>query len=40
LRNLFQGDDWARWKTRLRRFLLDFDARIDFGMYQAKTWGR
>ena len=40
LRNLFQGDNWTRWKTRLRRFLLDLDARIDFGMYQAKTWGR
>ena len=40
MRNLFQGDSWARWKTRLRRFLLDLDARIDFGMYQAKTWGR
>jgi len=40
LRNLFQGDSWASWKIRLRRFLLDLDARIDFGMYQAKTWGR
>src|SRR5215472_5268568 len=40
LRNLFQGDNWTKWKTRLRRFLLDVDARIDFGMYQAKTWGR
>ena len=40
MRNLFQGDNWASWKIRLRRFLLDLDARIDFGMYQAKTWGR
>jgi penicillin-binding protein 1A len=40
LRNLFQGDRWASWKIRLRRFFLDLDARIDFGMYQAKTWGR
>ena len=40
MRNPFQGDNWVNWKTRLRRFLLDLDARIDFGMYQAKTWGR
>jgi penicillin-binding protein 1A len=39
LRNLFSNgaDDWL---VRLRRFLLDLDARIDFGMYQAKTWMR
>jgi hypothetical protein len=37
LRNPFQGDNWVSWKTRLRRFLLDLDARIDFGMYLAKT---
>ena len=24
----------------MRRFLLDLDSRIDFGMYQARTWGR
>ncbi|HEX4828369.1 MAG TPA: PBP1A family penicillin-binding protein, partial [Xanthobacteraceae bacterium] len=40
MRNPFQGDNWVSWKIRLRRFLLDLDARIDFGMYQAKTWGR
>jgi len=40
LRNPFQGDNWVSWKIWLRRFLLDLDARIDFGMYQAKTWGR
>jgi penicillin-binding protein 1A len=41
LRNLFNDDDnRASWKLRLRRFLLDLDALIDFGMYQAKTWGR
>jgi penicillin-binding protein 1A len=41
LRNLFRHDgNRVSWKVRLRRFLLDLDARIDFGMYQAKTWGR
>ena len=40
MRNPFQGDNWVSWKIWLRRFLLDLDARIDFGMYQAKTWGR
>ena len=39
--NLFQDrDNRVSWKIRLRRFLLDLDARIDFGLYQAKTWGR
>jgi penicillin-binding protein 1A len=28
------------WKARLRRFLLDLDARIDFGVYQMRWWGR
>jgi len=41
LRNLFQrGENRVSWKVRLQRFLLDLDARIDFGLYQAKTWGR
>jgi len=41
LSNLFQDrDNRVSWKVRLRRFLLDLDARIDFGLYQAKTWGR
>jgi len=41
LSNLFQdGENRITWKVKLRRFLLDLDARIDFGMYQAKTWGR
>jgi penicillin-binding protein 1A len=26
--------------ARLRRVLLDLDSRLDFGMYQAQTWGR
>ena len=39
--NFFQDwDNQVSWKIRLQRFLLDLDARIDFGLYQAKTWGR
>ena len=30
----------ARWKVRLRRFLLDLDSRIDSSLYQSRTWGR
>jgi penicillin-binding protein 1A len=40
LRDLFQGPNRNTWKLRLRRFLLDLDSRIDFGMYQARRWGR
>jgi penicillin-binding protein 1A len=41
LRDLFQNDDNRnRWGPRLRRFLLDLDSRIDFGLYQFQTWGR
>jgi len=40
LRDLFDDENRDHWKPRLRRFLLDLDSRIDFGMYQAKTWGR
>ena len=41
MRDLFHDDENRdHWKSRLRRFLLDLDSRIDFGMYQAKTWGR
>jgi penicillin-binding protein 1A len=35
-----QRDNEAEWKVRLRRFLLDLDSRIDFGVYLARTWGR
>jgi penicillin-binding protein 1A len=27
-------------RARIGHFFLDLDARIDFGLYQAKTWGR
>src|SRR5437899_452031 len=41
LRGLLHDDEPpVGWKIKLRRFLLDLDARIDFGLYQARTWGR
>ena len=40
MRDLFGDQNRDDWRARLRRFLLDLDSRIDFGMYQAKTWGR
>jgi penicillin-binding protein 1A len=36
----FFHDDQKHWRTRLRHFFLDLDSRIDFGLYQTKTWGR
>jgi penicillin-binding protein 1A len=35
----FSGNG-SRWKTRLERFLLDFDARLDFGLFQGGSWSR
>ncbi|MDQ2083524.1 PBP1A family penicillin-binding protein [Xanthobacteraceae bacterium Astr-EGSB] len=29
-----------RWTERLRRFFLDLDARLDFGLYQSRAWSR
>ena len=41
MRDLFHNDENRNgWGTRLRRFLLDLDSRIDFGLYQFQTWGR
>src|SRR5712691_2795543 len=41
MRDLFSGDaSRDGWKARLRRFFLDIDSRIDFGLYLARTWGR
>src|SRR5215468_11329150 len=41
MRDLFGGDaSRDGWKAWLRRFFLDLDSRIDFGLYQARTWGR
>ena len=41
MRELFRDDENrnGRW-ARVRRFMLDLDSRIDFGLYQAQTWGR
>ena len=41
MRDLFHDDENGDgWKSRLRRFFLDLDSRIDFGLYQTQTWGR
>ena len=41
MRDLLHDDQGQnRWKARLRRILLDLDSRLDFGIYQARTWGR
>src|SRR4249920_1741766 len=41
MRDLFPDDEnRGSWKTWLHRFFLDLDSRIDFGLYQVKTWGR
>ena len=29
-----------RWTERLRRFFLDLDARLDFGLFQSRAWSR
>ena len=39
MRDFFHGNQ-NTWRARLRRFFLDLDSRIDFGLYQTKTWGR
>src|SRR5215471_7562799 len=41
LRDLFNdNNDPGHWKARARRIMLDLDARIDFGLYLTRTWGR
>jgi penicillin-binding protein 1A len=41
LRDLFNDDrPSAGWRTKLSRFFLDLDARIDSGLYHARRWGR
>jgi penicillin-binding protein 1A len=41
VRDLHHDDQGKnRWLARLRRVLLDLDSRLDFGIYQARTWGR
>jgi penicillin-binding protein 1A len=41
LTNLYPGDGPRNgWKTRIKRFLLDLDSRLDFGLFQSTIWGR
>jgi penicillin-binding protein 1A len=41
LRDLFNDNqDPEHWKARARQIMLDLDARIDFGLYLARTWAR
>jgi penicillin-binding protein 1A len=41
LRDLFHDDQNPEsWKAKVGRFLLDLDSRVDFSLYQARTWGR
>jgi penicillin-binding protein 1A len=37
----FTGDGPRRgWRERFRRFLLDLDSRLDFGLFKSTIWGR
>jgi penicillin-binding protein 1A len=29
-----------RWRERFKRFLLDLDSRLDFGLFRSTIWGR
>lgn len=41
MRDLFNDDPTPEgWKPKFKRFLLDLDARIDSGLFQARRWGR
>src|SRR5262245_62631898 len=41
LRHLFNNTQAPHHrKARARQIMLDLDARIDFGLYLARTWGR
>jgi len=41
LNDLHPGDGPRNgWKTRIKRFLLDLDSRLDFGLFQSTIWGR
>jgi penicillin-binding protein 1A len=41
LTNQYPGDGpRSGWKTRIKRFLLDLDSRLDFGLFQSTIWGR
>jgi penicillin-binding protein 1A len=41
LSHLYPGEGPRRnWKSRIKRFLLDLDSRLDFGLFQSTIWGR
>jgi penicillin-binding protein 1A len=41
LRDLFNDEKRpVGWRTKLSRFFLDLDSRIDSGLYHAQRWGR
>ena len=41
MRDLFTNDQQPNgWRTKLSRFFLDLDSRIDSGLYHARRWGR
>ena len=40
MRELYPDPNKKAWKPRLKRFLLDFDARFDSYLFQAGRWSR
>jgi len=41
LNDLYPGNGPRNgWKSRIKRFLLDLDSRLDFGLFQSTIWGR
>jgi len=42
LSHLYPGEGPRRrnWRQRFKRFLLDLDSRLDFGVFQGTLWGR
>jgi penicillin-binding protein 1A len=40
LRELYPDPNKTAWRARLKRFLLDFDARFDSLLFQAGRWSR
>jgi penicillin-binding protein 1A len=40
LREQSSKESQEGWKAKLGRFFLDLDARIDFGLFQSRRWGR
>jgi penicillin-binding protein 1A len=40
VRELLPDGSQEDWKPRIKRFLLDLDSRLDFGIFQSGIWGR